>query len=63
MMNLPYAMITARKLVELETHSARPGAPVQASTATVTAHPRTRRTRSALASALHRAANVVAPAA
>lgn len=60
--NLPYALITSHRLVERELHSARPGAPVQASPTASVAAPRVRRTRRAVASVLHHAADVVAPA-
>jgi hypothetical protein len=56
------AMVTASKLVELETRSARPAAPVLAATDRAATRPVTQRTRRVMASALHRAANVVAPA-
>ena len=59
---LPYALVTSRKLVDLELHSALPGAPVQATPAHTAVLPRARRTRRVMASALHRAAHVVAPA-
>lgn len=59
---LPFAVITAQKLLERELHSALPGAPVQAAPAVAPARPQVRRTRRAVASVLHRAADVVAPA-
>ncbi|MGZ4639207.1 MAG: hypothetical protein ACXV2J_09130 [Actinomycetes bacterium] len=59
---LPYALVTAHKLVGLELHSALPGAPVQATPAHAPVLRRASRTRCMMASVLHRAAHVVAPA-
>ena len=56
----PAALITARRLTEAETGSARPHAPVQPAPAA--RPPRARRSRNLVATTLQRAADRVAPA-
>lgn len=60
--NLPIAMIIAQDAVSREVTSALPDAPVVPYVAPARRRPRTFRTRSALAGALQRAADAVAPA-
>jgi hypothetical protein len=57
---LPVAMLLARKGV-VEMHSALPDAPVVTEPAPAEAHPRTYRTRTAVASRLARLADLVGP--
>jgi len=57
--SLPIAMITSARLMDLEAYSARPDAPV---VPYVEPKRRVRRTRAAVADALHRIADRLAPA-
>jgi hypothetical protein len=59
---LPVAMIIAQDAVSREVNSARPDAPVVPYVAPVHRRPRTFRVRTALAGALQRAADALAPA-
>ncbi len=58
----PFAMVMANLVTTRELHSARPDAPVVPYVATPARGPRARRSRTAVAGLLHRAARAIEPA-